>query len=395
MQTVIEGWTPPFGYGCFQFRTVQIMLRTRNLQWKDLASARAVLWVWAPIVLISLLHYSTGATHHWAHDIFRRLYYMPIILAAFAFGTRGALAASVAASLIYSPHAFTHFALHDPAHGTEKMLEIILYNVIALVAGQLADREFHERKKQEATATKLAQTLDEKNEMEAMLIRAGKLQALGELTAGLAHEIKNPLASIQGAAEAVIDEVAPDSPRQKMAAILMKELKRLEGILDRFLSFARTETYDLTQVLLDRQIEHVMELMQSQAGQLNASIRIAPSSQSVSVLGQTEKILQVLMNLVLNALQASPPGGEVSLSCTAVTRNRKSFGCFVVEDQGPGVPEDLKEKIFNPFFTTRDAGSGLGLAIAAKIVDQHQGFIEFANRPEGGARFFVFFPAVN
>lgn len=369
------------------------MLRNDSFKWSSLISLRAAWMVWIPVVAVSLLHYSTGASHHGLHDIFRRLYYVPIILAAFAFGTRGALAASIAASLIYAPHAFTHFLEHDPARGAEKVLEILLYNVIAIVSGVLADKEYRERKNQADTVKVLARTIREKEETEQLLVRAGRLQALGELTAGLAHELKNPLASIMGAAETVIDEIKPDSPKQKMADVIMKELRRLQRILDRFLSFARPEDYDRTEISLCDQINNVVSLMAAQARQNSVVIVAEPNACDVRAIGEKEKVVQVLMNLVLNAVQASPKGGTVRIFCTYVTRGDRKYGLLAVQDQGSGVPDQIKEQIFNPFFTTKDEGSGLGLAIAARIVDQHQGFIEVKNRAEGGGRFEVYLPA--
>lgn len=368
------------------------MIRKHDFEWKDLATVKAAALIWGPILLVTVLHYSTGATHSWLHDIFRRMYYLPIVMAAFAFGLRGSLVASAAAALLYAPHAFTRFVVHDPARGTEKLLEIVLYFIIGIVAGVLADREYAERKKQEETATLLRKTLDEKNLMEKMLVRAGRLQALGELTAGLAHEIKNPLASISGAAESVIDELAPDSPRQKMAAVLRRELDRLAKILERFLSFARPEEYDLTEISLSDQVDQVGQFLGAQARQKGVVIIVAASEKNVLVFGEKEKISQVLMNLLLNALQASDEGGEVRLSCDYARRNHKTYGRIIVEDDGPGVPEENRDRVFNPFFTTRDHGSGLGLSIASRIVDQHHGFIEISESGSGGARFEVYLP---
>jgi two-component system, NtrC family, sensor histidine kinase HydH len=368
------------------------MLRSRSFQWSHLYSPKSILLIWGPIVLVTALHYTTGAAHHWAHDIFRRLYYIPIVLGAFGFGVRGSLAAAIAASLLYSPHAFTHFMHHDPGSGTEKILEILLYNVIALVAGLLADREYRERKKQQATAEQLRQALDERNEMERLLIRAGRLQAMGELTAGLAHEIKNPLASIQGTAEIVIEDVAADSPKRGMADILMKELKRLEDLLERFLSFARPEQYDLGPVDLGEQVEAVVKLVEPQAGKNDVRIEWKSAAIPIVVQGEKDRIQQVLMNLILNAAQAMPNGGTVKVATGTAVRGKKNYAAVAVEDDGPGVPVENREKIFNPFFTTKEKGTGLGLAVATRIVDQHGGFLDLAERTEGGTKFELLLP---
>ncbi|HEU5360079.1 MAG TPA: hypothetical protein VFU42_02865, partial [Candidatus Deferrimicrobiaceae bacterium] len=156
-------------------------------------STRMVLVAWIPCLFITVLHYRTEAEFVWAHDVLRRLYYLPILFAAFSEGVRVAISVSVFASLIYFPHAFLSLVARDPGHALEKGLEILLYNLVAVVAGRLVDRERREREKQERLARKLSEALDEQRRIESQLIRAGRLGALGELTAGIAHEIKNPL----------------------------------------------------------------------------------------------------------------------------------------------------------------------------------------------------------
>lgn len=361
--------------------------------WSWALSKRAWLLMWLPILAISLAHYTTGAPHTWVHDILRRLYYVPIVLGAFAFGLRGALATSVVVSIVYAPHAFTHVFHQDPSSSLEKVLELLLYNMIAAITGSLADREVRERVKQETIAAKLADSLEELRLMERQLVRAGKLQALGELTAGLAHEIKNPLASMKGAAQIISDEIPAASPRRRMLDILSKEIDRLTAVLERFLSFARLPRFTVDDVKLRDVVEPVVELMSAQARQSGVTLQCVGCADALVVRGDKENLTLVLMNLVLNAIQASPAGGQVEVRCMRETVRRAHYCVIAVRDQGPGVPDDLREKIFNPFFTTRDAGSGLGLSIAARIVDGHEGFIEVSAAQGGGAVFRVVLPA--
>ncbi len=367
------------------------MLREKEFTWGQLFAPKIIIMIWVPIVLITVLHYSTGSSHQWAHDVFRRLYYIPIILAAFFLGWRGSVISAIFISLAYIPHAFILFILQDPARGIEKILEIFLYNVIAIVTGVLADGEFHEGRRHEKTAEQLQVTLDEKNEMEKMLIRAGRLEAMGQLTAGLAHEINNPLASIMGAAEVVVEEISPDSPKNKIAKILLKEIKRLRDILDGFLLFAKPEKYDFRKINLCNQAKTVSRFLSSQAAKSKVKIITEPSSY-IFVLGEPGKIHQVFMNLILNSIQAFTDGGEITLSCSRIEKRKKSYGLFSVKDNGPGIPDKIKERIFDPFYSSKSKGSGLGLAIAATIIDQHKGFIEVSDNPGGGARFDVFLP---
>jgi signal transduction histidine kinase len=362
--------------------------------WKALATPRAWLLVGVPILLLTAAHYGTGSNLAWAHDVLRRLYYIPIVLGAFAFGLRGAMVASILTSLLYMPHAFggLHHYHHDPGASVEKLLELLLYNVIAGITGTLADREVRGRLEQQRVARQLAESLEELKTMEEQLVRAGKLRALGELTAGLAHEIKNPLASLKGAVEIISDEIRPDSPRRKMIDILNKELDRLAALLERFLSFARPKSVSITDVRLEEVIEPLVALVEPQARKQRVDVRWDRSGSDLSIRGDKEQLAAVLMNVLLNAVQSMPDGGEVTLRAEPATRAKRELCMIRIEDEGPGVPADMKDKIFDPFVTTKEGGSGLGLAIAARVVDAHGGFIEVKDRDMGGAEFRILLP---
>jgi signal transduction histidine kinase len=362
-------------------------------KWTWVISPRAFLMLWIPIALISLFHYSTGASHHWLHDIFRRLYYIPIILGAFSYGIRGGLSASVLASLAYAPHAFTHYFEHDPAVTVEKGLEILLYNIVALITGYLAQRERAERLRQESIAKELANTLDEKKLLEEQLIRAGKLKALGELTAGIAHEIKNPLASIKGAAEAIADEIAEDSPRRKLVDIQNKELDRLGQTLERFLSFARPNSFMVSRIDLCELVTHVVHLVEPQARKKAVEVLADCADGPVFFDGDRDQLTQVLVNLVINASDAMPQGGRVSLKIGSEMFGGRDYKVIDVIDTGPGIEKESLERIFDPFFSTKEGGTGLGLPISSNIIDGHGGFIKASQGSNGqGTRFSVFLP---
>ncbi|MGA6993916.1 MAG: histidine kinase dimerization/phospho-acceptor domain-containing protein, partial [Candidatus Deferrimicrobiaceae bacterium] len=185
-------------------------------------SRRMVFVAWVPCLLITVLHYQTLSEYAWAHDVLRRLYYLPILFAAFSEGVRGGISVSVFASLIYFPHAFLSLVARDPGDALEKGLEILLYNIVAVVAGLLVDRERREREKQQRLAKRLSEALEEQRRIESQLIRAGRLGALGELTAGIAHEIKNPLHTMKGTAEILRDAIPSDAPERRMLDIHME-----------------------------------------------------------------------------------------------------------------------------------------------------------------------------
>lgn len=363
-------------------------------------TGRAFVALWIPIALVTAAHYLTGERLHWLHDIWRRLYYLPIILGAFSFGLRGALWAAVVIAALYAPHAFTTFATIDPAHGIEKTLEMILYVVVGGVTGALVDRERRARERAERIAADLQAAVDQMRLMEQEVIRAGRLSAMGELTAGLAHEIRNPLGALKGTAQILGDEIAAASPRRGMFDLHLATIDRLEAILERFLSFARPRPLDLAPVDLQEILAEVAGLVGASAGNLGVDVDLR-AGPCLPVRGDREKLAQAVLNLVLNATHAVagnsdrlPDGdrGRVALVAMPTTRSGREFGVIEVTDNGPGVPLELRERIFNPFFSTRPDGTGLGLSITARIVEEHAGIIEVDDAPGGGARFRILLP---
>ena len=159
-----------------------------------------VLTVWLLILLITILHYASPPSYTWAHDVLRRAYYIPIVIAALRSGLSGGLIVAGVVSILYIPHAFFHHHHFDPARGMEKSLEMVLYFVVAAVAGYLSDSESRR-------SAQLQRSVEEQKNLTTQLARAGRLAALGEVVAGIAHEIKNPLHALAGTAEIVDAEI--------------------------------------------------------------------------------------------------------------------------------------------------------------------------------------------
>jgi signal transduction histidine kinase len=361
-------------------------------------SPRMVVTAWLPCLAITVLHYRTGAHHAWGHDILRRLYYLPILFAAFSGGARGGVAVSVFASLVYLPHAFTRLLVQDPADALEKGLEILLYNIVAVVAGLLVDRERREREKQEKLAHRLGEALAEQQRVEAQLIRAGRLGALGELTAGIAHEIKNPLHALKGTAEILRDAVPGDAPERRMLELHISEIDRLARTADRFLSFARPIPADRKPLDPMGLVARVETLVSTQARKdgVETVIEPPPKGGVPKVAGDPELLTQLLLNVALNGVQAMAPGGGGRLAFAVGTSRRGEAEVVTIRvgNDGPPIPEGELERIFDPFYTTKDEGTGLGLPICARIADQHEGELTVRNLPGGrGVEFSLSLPA--
>jgi len=346
--------------------------------------------IYGLIAAVSILHYTTGVTNHQLHDVYRRLYYLPIILAAFAGGVRGGGVAAALVCLVYYPHAFGHLT-HDPGRPIEKVLEMILYVVVGVVTGFLVSREGRTQARLRETAESLAETLREKERMEEELIRAARLAAVGKLSAGLAHEIRNPLTSIKGSAEILGDDFPPGHAKRDLLETLIHEADRLNGVLTRFLSFARPLPVSRMRFDAVEVAGEVAALLRGRKKGAETPIRVERGGEDLpAVDGDPEQIRQVLLNVLLNAVQATPPGGEVSVRFShAATPERV---VITVEDDGPGFDDEALDNLFTPFFTTKESGTGLGLAISHRIIESHGGRITAANRSGGGGRVVIEIP---
>ncbi len=359
-----------------------------------MVQGRAVAGVWFLLVAITIVHYKTPAEVEWVHDVARRLYYLPIVLGAFVGGLRGGLLAAVLASVMYLPHAFSHMGHMDPAPPLEKFLEVVLYLVIGAVGGVLVDRERAERRRQQELAARLRRTLEDLRATEQQLIRSGRLGALGELTAGLAHEIKNPLHAMRGTAEILRDAVQQDRPEARMANLQLEEIDRLAGVLDRFLDFARPRPAGTIDVDLGEVVERVTELAGAQARKAQVELRPERPGVPAVVRGDPEQLVQLALGIVLNALEVL---GEhdgprsVTLTVSRDRRGTRDYQVLTIANTGPAIAEDQLERIFDPFVTTREHGTGLGLSIGARIADAHDGFIE-AENTSAGVAFHVWLP---
>jgi len=337
---------------------------------------RELRWPWLGVVtllaLITAGHYLTDPLAAIGHDLFRRLYYLPIIWAAFTGGLAAGVLVAVVAALVYIPHAFLMPHHLDPAGTTDKVLEIVLYLGVGALAGLLVDRERRARARAEsARLERLAAEQD-----------TARLQGLVQLTRGLAHEVRNPLGSIHGAIEILASASPPGGPAHEMAAIALRETTRLSRVLDDFLAFARPRDPDLAPFDPAQAIDHVVALLQEAARDADVALTGVTAPCLVCV-GDLDQIIQVLVNLVQNAIQATPPGGRVDVSALAAASSVR----FEVQDTGHGVPEALGASIYDPYVTSRDTGSGLGLSVAALLVSQQGGLLGHDARPGGGTVF--------
>jgi signal transduction histidine kinase len=349
------------------------------------AVRRDLVLVLGGVALTSAGHYFTPPQFLLWHGIFQRLYYLPIVYAAISFGWKGGLTAAVLAGMLYLPHILITWA-PMPHMAMGQYAEIVMFLAVGTLTGILADRERRRRVELQATAQRLSQVYRELQTTFEQVKRAGRLSAIGQLASGLAHEIRNPLASIDGAAE-VLEAGAEAELRQETLSIIRKECARLNRLLTNLLDFARPRRPEWREVGVVEVLDSVVELVSHSAGK-GIRFRREAAPDLPLLLCDREQIAQVILNLTINAAQAMPEGGEVVLSART-----SGDGLLVqVKDEGQGIaPEDL-DKIFDPFFTTKDTGTGLGLSVVHQIVNQHGGSVTAERNPDRGMTFSLYFP---
>lgn len=333
----------------------------------------------ASIVLVTVLHFLTPVDQIVWHEIYQRLYYIPIIAAALLFGLRGGLAASLFTTVVYIPHIFLHWQHGHFDYSINQYAEVVIFNLVGGVMGALGDRLRYARTKAERNAEQKRQAYEELQQTFGQLLQAEKLASLGELSAGIVHEVRNPLASIKGAVEILEDELTPDSPRHEFASLAKTEIDRLDKLVGEFLRFARPATLKTEPNNLNLIVESVVSLLENQASSQKVVIERHLGKNLPDVMADDEQIKQVILNLAINALQTMPEGGRIILRTF-----QTDTGCsFEIEDTGGGIDARLLPKIFDPFFTTKDKGIGLGLSVAHKIVSQHNGRLKFRPGNDG------------
>jgi signal transduction histidine kinase len=346
---------------------------------KPLSTSTKVIVVASGILVASALHYVTPHSRLLLHNLFQKLYYLPIIYAAIAFGWRGGLLAAAASTICYIPHILTW--RHQPYYAMSQYAELILFFLAGATTGLLADQERKRRQELEATTRQLQESFEQ-------VKRADRLSAVGQLAASLAHEIRNPLGSIEGATNIIRSPATSEEIREGSLTIIQKECQRLNRLLTNLLDFARPRQPEFRSVDVPRLIDSIFALVgpnaQLQRVMLKKTIVHAPAL----LESDPEQLKQVLLNLVINAIQAMPGGGKIE-----ITVDQHDGGVVIsVKDQGAGIDPEHLDRIFDPFFTTKEAGTGLGLSVAHQVITQHGGLIKAERNPDRGMTFSISLP---
>ena len=321
------------------------------------------------------------------HNLLHHLNFLPLMLAGMLFGWRGAGVASIFSALIDAP-VIAHYWRTWPLDAKDQILELSIFSAAGLIAGYLSDGERAQRRKVERTQRELQTVYTTLRENIASMKKAERLSAAGRLAASLAHEIRNPLASISGAAGILRRGTASVEYKNDCLDIIDKESQRLNKLLTGFLNFAIPRLPRLQRTDPNAILASVTSLVLHTAEAGNITLRHEALASCPEIECDPEQLKQVLLNLLINAIEASPSNATIYIRTVV----NDGVLAMEVQDQGSGISEDHLDHIFDPFFTTKPKGTGLGLAISSMIVAQHGGTLGFLRNPGSGATFRVELP---
>lgn len=473
-------------------------LRKRKLEDRPMGRSQEkkdLLIIALSIAVITTLHYLTLSQKWDIHDFYRRLYYIPIILAAFQFRLKGGVLSSVVIAILYAPHIFIYFREFDFAI-VNRFLEMFMFIIIGGITGFLVEKDYKKKKALEVQVRKLTDlenftqsildsitnvliavdlnlkiqsinkeghhlfdidsvtvgrdidflfveykrvkeilkkviakkkkiigietTCKMKNEeeinvklyayplqnihgkiegvvivlediteiktLENQIHRAEKLSAVGELASGIAHEIRNPLGIIKTIAQTMKEDIR-DNDAKEAIEIILDEIDRANNVIKELLDFASPNIFKKTRENIGKQIKEILSITYKYAKQHGVNIEYTLVEDS-KLLIDTEKIKQAFINIIFNSVQAMHEGGTLWIKISKKDRWIK----IMFKDEGVGIPEAQLEKIYEPFYTSKDYGTGLGLAITHSIVEEHGGLMEIKSKVNEGTIVSVYLP---
>jgi PAS domain S-box-containing protein len=478
---------------------------------KPWSRIRDAVLVAVAVVVITYFHYYPPhldfTSHENFHILLRRLYYIPILFAAFRFGIKGGLLTSLTVTALFIPHAVMSMGGLLENTSLENLFDVILYNGLALITGavveakrrqaqryqevlklnkEIEDRETAIRHMQAYTESILSsvgsgviscdrrgivvtvnpaarrllardeqdlvafplvkifeghveltraaelvlaggqeratleteleaggrplsvavriaphrsrgqtvgivitlEDLTEVKDLTEQLLRADKLSGLGELVAGVAHEVRNPLGVIKASVQMLEQEMDEACQDAELTHVMAQEIDRLDSVVNALLDFGRPSESQFGPVDAGRVLSEVLLLTKQFARQQNVAVEADYPKGLPGIWADEDRLKQIFVNLISNAMQAMPDGGELAIAATA----RDGYLRVSFTDSGIGIAPSEKDRIFDPFHTTRAEGSGLGLAIVHRIVDAHNGFITVDSEPGKGSTFTVGLP---
>ncbi|MFZ5515880.1 MAG: ATP-binding protein [Candidatus Zhuqueibacterota bacterium] len=366
---------------------------SRNTTW--------ILFIGALIIAIATLHYAIPTRMPHLHELLRAFFYLPIILAAYRFRLKGGLSAAAVVIALYFPHVVFQWG-GDFLSNFSRFLAMVMFLVVGSVAGTLSRREWEERRKYRETVRELEHSYrqlksqsEKLTEIEDQLRTAERLSVLGELTASLAHEVRNPLGSIWGVVEILKSDCFKEGKSSEFMDILINEVKRLNQVVENYLNFARKPQVTKQSCNLAFVSRSVVYLLNYKAQRQGISFALDFPASPMELVTDENQLRQILINLLLNSIYAMPDGGEITIRGEYLPSNQAEEFHWIrltIRDTGQGMTQETLSDIFKPFFTTKPTGTGLGLKIVKRIIDQNKWKMDVKSSPSQGTDFTITIP---
>ncbi|MCB9889989.1 MAG: HAMP domain-containing histidine kinase [Planctomycetes bacterium] len=269
-------------------------------------------------------------------------------------------------------------------------VSLITYGIL-LTMPALAESYRVLRREFAATQGELREVVRRHHHMESRILEVERYRALGELAAGVAHDLRNPLTIVKTAAEALSRKPRGATEVAEHCAVISRNIERAERTIAALLDLGKPRSLSLREHDLGRVAGEAVALIRPEARRRRITLEQMPSPSPIAVQTDQRLLSQALINLLLNALQATPAGGHVTVRTRAADRGR--LAVIAIEDRGSGMAPEDRSKLFSPFFTTKEGGTGLGLLSCRRVLDELGGSIELFPRQRGGARAVVVLPA--
>ncbi len=338
--------------------------------------------IYVALVLNMVFGFMAARAGGTADSHYSVLMLIPIISAAYRFRLVTTILVVIVAITLNFLEVYLYFSEHPPADiseyfeaATVSLVFLVVGIIVWLLVGNLRTEE-----------EKLNRSLDELRRLQGRLVAEEKLAAIGQLSSAIAHEIRNPVSMIASSLKLAEKESEHSSVRREMFGIATAEATRLELLTTDFLAFASTKEPDLKKVWVRETLEYIAGLSKAKSAEKNVRLEIK-CPEGISFNMDPSQMQQALLNLVTNSISATPNGKIITLGA----EERGGGSVLFVANEGPAIPDNIVDRIFEPFFTDKQRGTGLGLSIVRRIARAHRGEVELVKNLEGDVRFEIAF----
>jgi len=337
------------------------------------------------LIIVMFFHYSTPSDISIIHIVHYYMLYLIVIFMAMNFGFLGGLLTSFVITIFYAPSIYLNIFSLKHYH-IRNFVEVLMMYTLGIFAGIYSQKLYSEKLKVQKAYKELEQAVEEKIKLEKEYAKSEKLRAIGQLSAGIAHEIRNPLASLKSAANLI----KSGKNAEQFLDILITEIDRLNNFIERFLQFAKFGKIENKTIIVKDFYQELLEWLKLATKSSKDNIEIIENlecDENAKIEGDLNNLKQAFINIFINSVEELKNCNIDKKTIEFDVKCEEKHIIFKIKDNGRGVPEEIKDKIFEPFYSTKDYGSGLGLTITSKIINEHDGNLTINNN--NGAEFII------